>query len=67
MVKTFTFAAIHMSVAFSVIYVATGNIALGGIVALTEPLCNTVAYFFHERVWERIRQRRDVMQPPATA
>lgn len=59
MVKTLTFAAVHMSVAFSVVYMTTGNMALGGAVALIEPLCNTVAYFFHERVWERIRRRRD--------
>lgn len=58
MIKTLTFAAIHMTVAFSVVYATTGNMALGGAVALIEPLCNTVAYFFHEQVWERIRERR---------
>ncbi len=58
MIKTLTFAVIHMSVAFSVVYITTGSLALGGAVALIEPLCNTVAYFFHERVWEKIRMRR---------
>lgn len=58
MIKTLTFATVHMSVAFTVVYLTTGNIALGGAVALIEPLCNTVAYFFHERLWERIRHRR---------
>lgn len=57
MIKTLTFAVIHMSVAFSVVYITTGSLALGGAVALIEPLCNTVAYFFHERVWEKIRMR----------
>lgn len=57
MVKTMTFAAVHMTVAFSVVYALTGSFALGGAVALIEPLCNTVAYFFHEQVWERLRQR----------
>lgn len=58
MIKTLTFATVHMGVAFSVVYITTGNLALGGAVALIEPLCNTVAYFFHERIWERIGMRR---------
>lgn len=51
--KTFTFAVMHMSVAFAVVYLLTGSLALGGAVALIEPAVNTVAYFFHEKVWER--------------
>ncbi|TVQ41595.1 MAG: DUF2061 domain-containing protein [Wenzhouxiangella sp.] len=50
--KTLTFAIVHMLVAFSVVYLMTGSIALGGAVALIEPLVNTVAYFFHEKAWE---------------
>ena len=57
MAKTLTFAAVHMTVAFSVVYVMTGDVVAGGTVALIEPMCNTVAYFFHEKVWERIRSR----------
>lgn len=67
MIKTLTFAAVHMSVAFTVVYITTGNLALGGAVALIEPLCNTVAYFFHERVWERIRVRRNAISGRAIA
>jgi len=51
--KTLTFAVMHMSVAFGVVYLLTGSLALGGAVALIEPAVNTVAYFFHEKVWER--------------
>lgn len=51
MVKTFTFAAVHMSVAFAVGYAMTGSLAVGGALALVEPLVNTVAYFFHEKAW----------------
>lgn len=56
--KTLTFAIVHMTVAFGVVYVLTGSLVLGGAVALIEPLCNTIAYFFHERVWERVIRRR---------
>lgn len=53
--KTLTFAITHMSVAFCVGWAVTGNIALGGALALVEPLVNTVAYFFHEKIWEKAR------------
>jgi uncharacterized membrane protein len=36
----------------------TGSVAVGGAIALVEPAVNTVAYFFHEKVWERFRLRR---------
>ncbi len=53
MAKTLTFAAVHMSVAFAVGYAMTGSVAVGGALALVEPLVNTVAYFFHEKAWAR--------------
>jgi uncharacterized membrane protein len=51
MVKTLTFAAVHMSVAFTVGYAMTGSLAVGSALALVEPLVNTVAYYFHEKAW----------------
>jgi len=51
--KTLTFAAVHMTVAFTVVGLVTGSWILGGAVALIEPACNTVAYFLHELAWER--------------
>jgi uncharacterized membrane protein len=54
MKKTLSFAAIHFSVAFSVGYIMTGSVAVGGAIALVEPACNTVAYFFHEKFWQRL-------------
>ncbi|MCB1801403.1 MAG: DUF2061 domain-containing protein [Gammaproteobacteria bacterium] len=60
MIKTATFAVMHFSIAFTVAYLLTGDIVIGGAVALIEPAVNTVAYYFHDRVWERIRNRRAV-------
>ncbi|HWT29241.1 MAG TPA: DUF2061 domain-containing protein [Methylophilaceae bacterium] len=56
MTKTLTFAAVHFSVAFTVGYALTGSVTVGGAIALVEPACNTVAYFFHEKIWQRIEQ-----------
>lgn len=58
MIKTFSFALVHVTVAFSVVYAMTGSVLAGGLVALVEPACNTVAYHFHEKVWEFVRRRR---------
>ncbi|MBK1630799.1 hypothetical protein CKO31_08595 [Thiohalocapsa halophila] len=58
MTKTITFAIMHFSVAFGVTYALTGDIVVGSAVALVEPAVNTVAYYLHERVWERIRRYR---------
>ncbi len=54
MTKTASFAVVHMSVAFGVGYALSGSVMIGGAMALVEPLVNTVAYFFHEKMWERI-------------
>lgn len=54
-IKTGTFAALHMAVAFAVGFALTGNLALSGALALVEPLANTVAYYFHERAWSALR------------
>ena len=53
MTKTLTFAAMHISIAFVVVYLMTGDVLVGGAVALVEPICNSIGYFFHERLWER--------------
>ncbi len=59
MAKTLSFAAVHFTIAFSVGYLITGSLAVGGAVALIEPLCNSVAYFFHEKFWDRRQQQQD--------
>lgn len=65
MAKTVTFALIHMSVAFAVGYAMTGSLAVGGALALVEPLFNTVAYFFHEKAWALSGGRRSARDDAA--
>jgi len=54
--KTISFAAVHFTVAFTVAYLMSGSVLIGGAIALVEPAINTVAYHFHELVWNRIKQ-----------
>ena len=58
MLKTMTFALLHFTVAFSVTYLLTGDLLVGGLVATVEPAINTIAYFFHEKTWSRIALRQ---------
>jgi uncharacterized membrane protein len=57
LVKTGSFAALHFSVGFGVTYALTGSIAIATGVALIEPAVNTVVFFLHERVWQRLGRR----------
>ncbi|MBB5016385.1 DUF2061 domain-containing protein [Rehaibacterium terrae] len=66
MAKTLSFTAVHMTIAFAVGYAMTGSAWVGGALALVEPLCNAVAYHFHERLWKRIESRRRAASSPRT-
>jgi uncharacterized membrane protein len=51
MYKTMTFVLMHFTVAFSVAYMLTGSMMIGGVIALVEPAVNTVAFYYHEKLW----------------
>lgn len=51
MKKTITFAIMHFSIAFIVTYLISGNLVLGGLIAIIEPMVNTLGYFVHEKIW----------------
>jgi len=56
MIKTVSFATVHFTVAFTVGYLMTGSVLVGGAIALVEPAVNTIAYYFHELVWKRLEK-----------
>lgn len=58
LLKTVTFAITHFTVAFSVAYLLTGDIIIGSLIAMVEPTVNSVAYFFHEKLWQKREARR---------
>lgn len=53
--KTLSFSVLHFSIAFTVAYLLTGSALTGGLIAIIEPACNTVAFYFHEKVWQRLQ------------
>lgn len=58
LMKTFTYLAIHLTVAFTVGYLLTGSVEIAGLITLIEPCANAVAFFFHEKVWKWKLSRR---------
>jgi uncharacterized membrane protein len=67
MTKTISFAVIHFSVAFSVAYIMTGSIVVGGAIALVEPAINTFAYHFHEKVWIQMENSEHYFSQASTS
>jgi len=49
--------AMHMVVAFAVMYVATGSLAMGGMAAVLEPVCNVLLLPIHDRFWDKLEMR----------
>ena len=56
MLKTLTFTLMHFCIAFGVTYALTGSVAASGLVAAIEPLCNSVGFYFHEKIWQRLEK-----------
>ena len=59
MLKTLTFTIMHFCIAFGVTYALTGSVAASGLVAAIEPLCNSVGFYFHEKIWQRFERKRN--------
>ena len=59
--------SLHAGVAFGVIYVATGSAALGGIVALLEPVCNVLVLPLHDRLWASLSSTTHAASPVSAA
>lgn len=57
MLKTLTFTLMHFCIAFGVTYALTGSVAASGLVAAIEPLCNSVGFYFHEKIWQRLEKQ----------
>jgi len=58
MKKKISFAILHFSVAFTITYLLTGSIIIGGTIALLEPAVNTVVFYFHDKVWKNIELKK---------
>lgn len=53
--QTVSQVALHMGVAFGVMYAMTGSLAFGGVAALIEPICNVALLPLHDKLWQKVR------------
>lgn len=63
--KTTSQIGMHMGVAFGIMYIFTGSLALGGVAAVLEPIVNVTLLPLHDKLWERIRARVDARKAQA--
>ena len=53
-VKTVTWRVTGSTATFLIAYTMTGNFAVAGVIGVTQMISNTILYYIHERVWNRI-------------
>ncbi len=51
--KTASYYLVHIMVAAAVAYVVTGDLFMAFTLSLLEPTVQAVAFFLHEKAWER--------------
>ncbi len=56
--KTASYYLVHISVAAMVAYAVTGDLWMSLTLSLLEPSVQAIAFFFHEKVWERVLKRK---------
>ncbi len=57
LLKTASYYVIHICVAAMVAYAVTGNLLASLTLSLLEPTVQAVAFFFHEKAWDRAGRR----------
>lgn len=55
--KTASYYLVHITVAALVAYAVTGDLLVSLTLSLLEPTVQAVAFFFHEKAWQRWSQR----------
>lgn len=53
LIKTASYCVVHVAVAAGVAYAVTGNLLLSLTLSLLEPAIQAVAFFFHDKAWQR--------------
>lgn len=52
--KTITWRIVGSSAVLCISFVLTGSITTASTIALTQLIVNTLLYFIHERIWNKI-------------
>jgi len=60
--KTASYYVLHITVAAGVAYAVTGDLLMAFTLSLLEPSVQAVAFFFHEKAWERRERQGGIAQ-----
>jgi len=58
LVKTISWRITGSGATFLVSYLVSGNFTIASTIAVSQVILNTVLYFIHERVWNRIKWQK---------
>ena len=58
LIKTITWRITGSGATFGISYLISGNFVIAGSIATIQLVTNTVLYFIHERVWNRVKWGR---------
>jgi uncharacterized membrane protein len=53
-VKTISWRLTGSSATFLIAFLLTGNFAIAGVIGVTQMISNTILYYVHERIWNKI-------------
>lgn len=65
--KTASYYLVHITVAAAVAYSVTGDLLMAFTLSLLEPTVQALAFFCHEKVWERLGSKPSAPVKTATA
>ena len=56
--KTISWRITGSSATFLIAYVMIGDFAVAGVIGITQMISNTILYYIHERLWNKINWGR---------
>ena len=57
--KTISWRITGSGATFLISYIVSGNIEIAGTIALTQLMINTILYYIHERLWNKISWQKN--------
>ena len=57
--KTISWRITGSGATFLISYIVSGNIEIAGTIAMTQLMINTMLYYIHERLWNKISWQKN--------
>jgi len=58
LVKTISWRLTGSGATFAISYIISGNLEMASSIAIIQLIANTILYFIHERIWNRVNWGR---------